>query len=122
MDAGYSIQFAELEDLDAWMQMVEAVRANFPGLETQEQLESYRLTVIKNINRRTAICAKYGAAMVGVLIFSIHKCNLSCMAVHPAHRRKGIATAMIEKMMPLFPKNGDIWVITFREDDEKGRE
>lgn len=42
------------------------------------------------------------------------------MAVHPSHRRKGIASAMIEKMLSLFPNEVDITVTTFREDDIKG--
>jgi GNAT superfamily N-acetyltransferase len=42
------------------------------------------------------------------------------MAVHPKHRRKGIASAMIERMLSLFPNNTDITVTTFRADDIKG--
>ena len=42
------------------------------------------------------------------------------MAVNPNHRRKGIASAMIEKMISLFPDNLDISVTTFRENDIKG--
>ncbi|MPM56832.1 hypothetical protein SDC9_103647 [bioreactor metagenome] len=42
------------------------------------------------------------------------------MAVHPEYRKKGIGAAMVEKMLCLLPKGEDIWVITFREDDEKG--
>jgi GNAT superfamily N-acetyltransferase len=123
MDASYTIQFAELEDMDAWMHLVEIVRDSFfPGLETAQQLEAYRQIVIKNIERQTAICARHGSEVVGVLIFSLHSKTLSCMAVHPDHRRKGIATAMIEKMIPLFPEDVDIWVTTFREEDEKGLE
>jgi len=55
-------------------------------------------------------------------MYSIHSKCLSYTAVHPDHRRKGIAPAMIEKMLPQFPEDSDIWVPTFREEDEKGIE
>ena len=42
------------------------------------------------------------------------------MAVHPEHRRNGIASAMVEKMLSILPSDKDVWVNTFREDDDKG--
>ncbi|MNW58633.1 Acetyltransferase (GNAT) family protein [compost metagenome] len=120
MNEKYTIKFAGLEDLDSWMLMIESVRTNFPGLDTEELLESYKQTVIKNISRQTAICAKHANEIVGVLIFSYNAKCLSCMAVHPEHRRKGIATALMKDMLSLFPSDVDISVTTFRENDSKG--
>lgn len=100
--------------------MVDKVRDNFPGLETAEEMDSYRQTMIKNIKRKTALCAKYEGDVVGVMLFSYNSKCLSCMAVHPEHRRKGIASAMIEKMLTLFPADTDITVTTFRADDARG--
>ncbi|SDE66174.1 Acetyltransferase (GNAT) domain-containing protein [Fontibacillus panacisegetis] len=68
----------------------------------------------------TAICAKHANEVVRVLIFSYNAKCLSCMAVHPEHRRKGIATAMMKDMLSLFPSDVDISVTTFRENDSKG--
>ena len=42
------------------------------------------------------------------------------MAVHPEHRKNGIATVMIEKMLSVLSPDRNVWVITFRDDDEKG--
>lgn len=120
MDNTYKIQFAKMNDVDEWMNMIEVVRDNFPGLETWEQLESYKRTVIKNIKRNTALCVKNGKKIIGLLIFSYNSKCLSCMATHPSYRRKGIASAMIEKMLALFPADVDISVTTFRKEDEKG--
>ncbi|MTI47900.1 MAG: GNAT family N-acetyltransferase [Firmicutes bacterium] len=116
----YKVEFAKTDDLDPWMDMATEVRNNFPGLETSKQLESYRQTVIKNINRQTAICVKDDVKIVGVLLFSYNSSCISCMAVHPDYRRKGIASEMIKKMLSLFPDDINISVTTFREDDEKG--
>ncbi|ERI95018.1 acetyltransferase, GNAT family, partial [Clostridiales bacterium oral taxon 876 str. F0540] len=88
--------------------------------ETDEDMEGYRQTVIKNIKRKTALCVKHKDDIVAIMLFSfISKC-ISCMAVHPNHRRRGIAAAMIEKMLSLFPNGIDISVTTFRENDIKG--
>jgi ribosomal protein S18 acetylase RimI-like enzyme len=120
LNEGYSLCFAEMQDIDSWLKMIEIVRDNFPGLETTEKMDGYRQTVIKNIKRETALCVKYDNEIVGAMIFSYHSQCLSCMAVHPKHRRQGIASAMIGKMISLFPNDVDISVITFREGDIRG--
>jgi len=116
----YSLYHAKMNDIDSWIKMISIVRDNFPGLDTDENMDNYRQTVIKNIKRKTALCVKYEDVIVGVMIFSYNSKCLSCMAVHPNHRRKGIASTMIEKMLSLFPNDVDISVTTFREDDIKG--
>lgn len=120
LNVEYSLCYAEIQDIDAWIKMIEIVRDNFPGLETVEKMEGYRQTVIKNIKRKTALCVKYENEIVGVMLFSYNSQCLSCMAVHPKYRRQGIASAMIEKMISLFPNDVDISVTTFRECDKKG--
>lgn len=59
LDKGYLLDYAKIDDIDSWIEMVKIVRNNFPGLETSEKMEEYRQTVIKNIKRNTAICMKY---------------------------------------------------------------
>lgn len=120
MRKGYLLDYAEVEDIDSWIKMVYIVRNNFPGLETSERMEEYRQTVIKNIKRNTALCMKHEGEIVGILLFSYNSKCLSCMAVHPNHRRNGIGSALIEKMISLFPSNISISVTTFRKDDIKG--
>ena len=112
--------FAAKHNLASWMSLVEIVRENFPGLETQELLDSYRETVIKNIERQSAICALHGRIVVGILLFSVKHNMISCMAVHPEYRRRGIAREMIALMMTKLDRTQDITVTTFREDDPKG--
>jgi len=116
----YLLCYAEMDDINSWIKMINIVKDNFPGLDTDEDMNTYRQTVIKNIKRKTAICVKYKNDIIGVILFSYNSKSLSCMAVHPDHRRKGIASAMIERMLSLFPNNTDISVTTFREDDIKG--
>ena len=116
MESPYILQFAELNDVDNWMDMVYLVKDNFPGLI----LDKYRRTLEKNISRQTALCVKHYDQIIGVLLFSISNSCLSCIAVHPQHRKKGIGSVLVEKMISLFPDDMDIWVSTFREDDKLG--
>jgi ribosomal protein S18 acetylase RimI-like enzyme len=116
LKTGYVCTFAKPSDIEDWMRLVDIIKDDFPGLV----MEDYLQTLIKNINRQSAICVKHKETIVGILIYSLKKKTLSCMAVHPEHRQIGIATAMIEKMITMFPENSEIWVTTFREDDPKG--
>ncbi len=102
------------------MSLIDIVRDNFPGIGTEESLKEYRNTVIKNMKRKTALCVKSNDRIVGILIFSYNAKCLSCMAVHPQFRKQGIGSALVEKMISLFPVVIDISVSTFREDDPKG--
>lgn len=114
------VEYATQKNLASWMSFAQVVRWNFPGLETEEQLVEYRNTVIKNIERGSAVCALSGNMVVGILLFSVKHNMLSCMAVHPEFRRQGIATRMMELMLAQLDRSRDITVKTFREDDEKG--
>lgn len=115
-----TVQFASRNHLESWMNLIEIVSWNFPGLETEEKIENYRNTVIKNIERKSAICATNGKIVVGILLFSTKYNMLSCMAVHPAYRRKKIATQMIQLMLTKLDRKKDIVVETFCQEDEKG--
>ncbi|MBD5484514.1 MAG: GNAT family N-acetyltransferase [Lachnospiraceae bacterium] len=114
------VKFAAPHRLASWMSLVEITRDNFPGLETQELLNEYRDTVIKNMERQSAICALHGNIVVGILLFSTKHNMLSCMVVHPEYRRRGIAKKMIDLMLTRLDQTKDITVTTFREDDPKG--
>jgi len=107
-------------DVDSWMEMITLIKDNFPGLETDNQLNGYKETVIKNIRRKTALCVKEDTKVVAILIFSHKVSCLSCMAVHPEYRRLGLASKLVEEMLSLFPEDQTLTVSTFRADDPKG--
>ena len=78
----FIIIYAEMEQLESWMRLIDVVRWNFPGLASERELADYRETVIKNIKRGSAICALDGETVVGFWLFS-RKYNMLChMAVH----------------------------------------
>ncbi len=120
LDKNYYLCYAEEQDIPSWMALVRNLRDYFPGLETEESLIEYKTTLLKNVLRKTALCVKNGEELVGILLFSFNSNCLSCLAVHPAHRKKGIASAMIDRMLELFSSDTDIVVTTYREGDLKG--
>ena len=114
------ICFAELDDLPTWMDLVRAARADFPGLETEQALSDYQAVVVKNIKRQTAVCAKAGNRVVGALLYSKNQNTLSFLAVDPAYRKQGIASALIRRMLDDFVPGSEISVTTYRAGDPKG--
>lgn len=116
----YTVRAAEPADAAAWMDLVTLARDEFPGLETAGALAAYRQTLEKNIRRGTALCATCGEEIVGALLYSPRRAVLSCLAVHPDHRRRGIASALVARMLAALPDDADVTVTTFREEDPRG--
>lgn len=67
------VEYGIPQDIDLWMALVEEVRWNFPGLETQEKLNEHRATVLKFMGKRQA--KQYLAtdsAKYRVHLYSVH--------------------------------------------------
>ncbi|MBQ9009104.1 MAG: GNAT family N-acetyltransferase [Clostridia bacterium] len=112
--------FGNPADIDRWMHLVDEVRENFPGLETEKDRDMHRLTVLKFMEKRQALCAKSDDRIQGVLLFSRKRNRICCLAVSPESRRHGIASGLLETALGELDRCRDITVSTFREDDEKG--
>ena len=114
------VEYGTLQDIESWMELVKEVRWNFPGLETQEALADHRQTVLRFMGENRALCVKDNGKIIGVLLFSKTHNMICCLAVDPAYRRNGIASALLEKALSELDRSKDITVTTFRENDEKG--
>ena len=112
--------FGNPADIGHWMNLVRQVSWNFPGLETERDLEEHRQTVLKFMEKRQALCVKSDDRIQGVLLFSRNRNMICCLAVSPGSRRKGIASKLLEKALSELDRGRDITVSTFREGDEKG--
>lgn len=108
------------EDIETWMSLVTQVRWNFPGLETREELNEHRATVLKFMSKRQAICVKQEAEIVGVMLFSREHNMICCLAVSPEYRRCGVASMLMDEALHNLDRTKEISVSTFRADDEKG--
>lgn len=114
------VEYGTLQDIESWMQLVQRVRWNFPGLETEAALDDHRKTVLRFMGENRALCVKETDKVVGVLLISKKHNMICCLAVAPEYRRKGIASALLEKALSELDRSNDITVTTFRDNDEKG--
>lgn len=120
MAENMKVEFGIPSDIDSWMQLVRKVSWNFPGLETEQNIEEHKKTVLKFINDKRALCVKYAENIVGVLLYSRKHNMICCLAVDPDYRKQGIASALLEKALDELDRRQDITVSTFRENDVKG--
>lgn len=107
------------EDIENWMKLVNQIRWNFPGLETQERMDEHKATVLKFMGKRQAICVKIGGEIAGVMLFSRGHNMICCLGVSPDYRRCGIASMLMDEALRNLDKTKEISVSTFRADDEK---
>lgn len=114
------VEYGNYRDIESWMELVQEVRWNFPGLETKEALEDHRQTVLRFMSEHRALCVKDKDTVIGVLLLSKKHNMICCLAVSPKYRRKGIASLLLEKALTELDRCKDIIVTTFRVDDEKG--
>ena len=114
------LTYAAPEDINAWMGLVERVRLNFPGLETEKGLSDYKNTVLKFMSKRQAICVKEDGEIKGVMLFSRGHNMICCLAVSPDFRRRGAASALMDEALKQLDRTREITVSTFHAEDEKG--
>ena len=115
------IQFGKIDDIDDWMNLVEEISWNFPGLETNEKIVEHRNTVLRFMSKSQALCAKDdNEKIIGVILFSRGHNMICCLGVSTEHRRCGIASCLLRKALEHLDRTKDISVSTFREEDKMG--
>ena len=112
--------YGKPQDIENWMELVTQISWNFPGLETQEKLDEHKATVLRFIGKRQAICVKDDEKIVGVMLFSRSRNMICCLGVSPDHRRRGVASMLMDEALRNLDRTREISVSTFRADDEKG--
>ena len=115
-----NVEYGTSMDIESWMELVKLVSWNFPGLKTESDIEDHRKTVLRFMGENRALCVKETDKVVGVLLISKKHNMICCLAVAPEYRRKGIASALLEKALSELDRSNDITVTTFRDNDEKG--
>ncbi len=114
------LQIGKRSDIDEWMKLVDEIKWNFPGLETKEEMEEHRETVLRFIRQEQALCIKDDGKITGVLLFSKEHNMICCLGVSPQFRRRGAASMLLEAALARLDHTKEITVTTFRENDEKG--
>ena len=114
------IRFAQKQDIDAWMALVERVRDVFPGLETAGAMAEHRNTVLRFIAEQSALCAVEGDQIAGALLFSRDPGALCFLAVDPSYRRRQIARQLVARMLDQLEEGKSVTVTTYRQEDPRG--
>lgn len=114
------IGFGRECDIDNWMQLVNKVKENFPGLETKEALDEHRNTVLDFMSKQGAICAKDKDKIVGILLFAKEENMLCFLAVDGEYRRQHIAAQMVSYMLSYMDAKKEVVVTTYREGVPEG--
>ena len=114
------VEYGTPLDIESWMELVQSVSWNYPGLETEVAMEDHRQTVLRFMGENRALCVKDAEKVVGVLLLSKKHNMICCLAVTPEYRRNGIASALLEKALSELDRSKDITVTTFRDNDKKG--
>ena len=114
------VEYGTSSDIESWIELVQCVSWNFPGLETKAAIEDHRRTVLRFMGENRALCVKDAEKVVGVLLLSKKHNMICCLAVAPEYRRNGIARVLLEKALTELDQSRDITVTTFRDNDEKG--
>lgn len=114
------VQYGSPADIGPWMDLVRRVRDSFPGLETDSALARHRAQVLGFMAEGHALCVKEGETLAAVALFSPEHNTICCLAVSPAHRRRGLAAALLTELLLCLDRQRDVTVTTFREDDPRG--
>ena len=120
-DSKVKIEVGTECDISGWMCLIDKVRDDFPGLETDEELREHKRIVLEFMERKSAICAKIGNCVVGVLLFSKEDGVLWFLAVDTAYRRQHIAEQMVDFMLMFMEPGKDIVVTTYRAGVSDGK-
>lgn len=115
------IELGKEYDIDNWIGLVNSVKENFPGLETQAAMNEHRETVLDFMKKGSAICAKDDDMIVGALLFSKDNKMLCFLAVDAQYRRQHIAEKMLSYMLTFMPPKEDIVVTTYRDGVPEGK-
>ena len=52
------VEYGTSLDIESWMELVQSVSWNFPGLETEVAIEDHRQTVLRFMGENRALCVK----------------------------------------------------------------
>lgn len=114
------IRYGIESDIQNWMELVNQVKDLFPGLDTKEQLDEHKKTVLDFMKRKEALCAVEDDKILGILLFSKKERMICFLAVDSHCRRKKIGESLVNTMLEIIP-NRSISVRTFTENQREGK-
>ena len=108
------IRLANMEDIQAWMELVKMVIDGYPHLDEGEYLEQLKCC----IEDKQALILTNNKAVIGIMAFSYEMGSIEFMGVHPQYRSYGISKLFLDKLMKVYLPKRPISTTTYRENDK----
>lgn len=106
------INYATLNDITKWMDLVTLIIDGFPNLQNEQYLTALKKAIKNNL----AYILIEEEIAIGAMIFNNSTGNIEFFGIHPQFRQKQIEQAFLNKILKLW--NDDITITTFRENDK----
>lgn len=112
LDLEKEIQFASMEDIPKWIELVRLVVDGFPCLDEKQYIEQLK----ECIEKKQALILKDND--IGIMGITASTGSIDFLGVHPQYRKQGITQAFLKKAISLLIKSDQLTVTTFREGDK----
>ena len=114
IDLEKEIQFASMEDIPKWIELVRLVVDGFPCLDEKQYVEQLK----DCIKKKQALILKDKDIAIGIMGITIATGSIDFLGIHPQYRKQGITQAFLKKAISLLITSDEISVTTFREGDK----
>lgn len=114
LDLEKEIQFASMEDIPKWIELVRLVVDGFPCLDEKQYIEQLK----ECIQKKQALILKDDDIAIGIMGITVSTGSIDFLGVHPQYRKQGITQAFLKKAISMLVKSDEITVTTFREGDK----
>ncbi len=114
IDLEKEIQFASMEDIPKWIELVRLVVDGFPCLDEKQYVEQLK----DCIQKKQALILKDKDIAIGIMGITIATGSIDFLGIHPQYRKQGITQAFLKKAISLLITSDEISVTTFREGDK----
>ena len=114
IDLEKEIQFASMEDIPKWIELVRLVVDGFPCLDEKQYVEQLK----DCIQKKQTLSLKDKDIAIGIMGITIATGSIDFLGIHPQYRKQGITQAFLKKAISLLITSDEISVTTFREGDK----
>lgn len=111
------IRLLEERDIDDCLRLMDLVEDDFAGYKEDEFVRAMHVAIAN----KEAFVVHDGGEIVGLIAFAYSNHEITFLAVHPRHRRRGIAENLVNRVKSCFQPGVMLHVVTFRCDGPKGK-
>ena len=108
------IQFATVEDINDWMELVQLTVDGYPCLDEVDYMEKLSFYIAD----KRALILRDECMAIGIMGFSTETGSIDFLAVHPQYRNSGIEKVFLDKLADELLAGIEISLTTYREGDK----